>query len=97
MGSWQQHIDRLTARALDLPIEELQRLPRLTWIGQSQLYIENYDALIIFSEQQLRLQTTFGDLNIGGLQLRISGIHEDEILVEGKIISVSYGSYGVKM
>jgi sporulation protein YqfC len=92
MGSWQQHIDRVAARSLHLPAEQLQRLPRLTWIGQSQLYIEHYEQMLNFSEQSLRLQTTFGDLTISGMQLRISGIHEDEILVEGKIISVSYGA-----
>ncbi len=85
-------MDRLTAHTLQLPSEQLQRLPRLTWIGQSQLYIEHYEQMLNFSEQLLRLQTTFGDLTISGLQLRISGIHEDEILVEGKILSVSYGA-----
>lgn len=92
MGSWQQHIDRVTARTLDLPPEHLQRLPRLTWIGQSQLYIEHYEEMIIFSEQLLRLRTVYGDLTISGMKLRISGIHEDEIMVEGKIIAVSYGA-----
>lgn len=92
MASWHQRIDRWTARSLDVPNEQIQRMPRLTWVGQTQLYIEHYDQMVIFSEQLLKLKTAFGDLSISGLQLRISGLHEDEILVEGKILSVSYGS-----
>jgi sporulation protein YqfC len=91
MSSWQQRINRMTAYALSLPAEQVQSLPRLTWIGQSQLYIEHYEEMVVFSEQQLRLRTAYGDLVIHGLQLRICGLYQDEILVEGKILSVSYG------
>jgi sporulation protein YqfC len=78
-------------KGLSLPNESLQRLPRLAWIGTSQVYIENYEHMLVFSDRLLKLQTTLGELTVQGSQLRISGIHEDEILVEGKIFAVSYG------
>ncbi len=91
MVSWNHRLHRAMEKGLSLPDESLQRLPRLAWIGMSHLYIEHYEQMLVFSDHVLKLKTTLGELTVQGAQLRISGIHEDEILVEGKIFAVSYG------
>ena len=65
-------------------------LPRITMIGQLHIYIENHRGLIAFTENEIRLQLSKGQLSIQGNAFVIKTILPEEILLEGVITSVSF-------
>jgi|HigsolmetaAR203D_1030402.scaffolds.fasta_scaffold00630_19 sporulation protein YqfC len=78
-----------TARVLELPQDVVFDLPRLTMIGDRQLYIENHRGVLHFSPDMLRLRLPNGRLEVSGKDLVIRGIWTEEVLVEGVITQVS--------
>lgn len=68
-----------------MPEDVVFELPRLTVIGDRQLYIENHKGVIHFSNEVLRLALSKGELEVSGEQLIIRTIWTDEVFVEGVI------------
>lgn len=85
MRQIKKRLHKLTASWLDMPEDVVFELPRLTLIGDRQLYIENHRGVINFSEDVLRLALSKGELEINGEQLIIRTIWTDEVFVEGVI------------
>lgn len=80
----------LTAGILDLPQDVVFDLPRITMIGNLQLYIENHRGVIGFSDELLRLRLTVGTLEITGQELVIRAILPEEVFIEGTIADIRY-------
>lgn len=85
MGQLKKKFHKLTASLLDMPEDVVFELPRLTVIGDRQLYIENHRGVIHFSNEVLRLALSKGELEVSGEQLIIRTIWSDEVFVEGII------------
>jgi sporulation protein YqfC len=83
-------INKLTAKLLDLPHDVVFDLPRITMIGQHQLYIENHRGVIQFQSDLLRLALTKGVMEVRGTELVLRAILTEEVFVEGHIISLHY-------
>lgn len=75
---------------LDLPQDVVFDLPRVTLIGNMQLYVENHRGVLHFSETQLKLALTHGCMEIRGKQLSIRAILPEEVFIEGFIDEVKY-------
>jgi sporulation protein YqfC len=84
-------LNQLTASLLDLPQDVVQDLPRITMIGNLQLYIENHRGVLHFSPDRLKLALTKGTLEIRGKQLVIRAILTEEVFIEGTIDDIQYG------
>lgn len=85
----QRKMKKWTAKLLDLPQDVVFDLPRITMIGNMQLYIENHEGVLHFSPELLLLQLSMGKLEIRGSELVIRGILSEEVFVEGKIEHVA--------
>lgn len=83
-------IRKFTSDVLDLPQDVIFDLPRLTLIGNMQLYIENHRGVADFSDNLLRLKLSVGGIEITGKQLVIRTITAEEIFVEGLIDHVRF-------
>ncbi|EGL19947.1 MULTISPECIES: sporulation protein YqfC [Paenibacillus] len=83
---WKQ----MTANMLDLPQDVVQDIPRITMIGNVQLYVENHCGVMHFSSEMLRLQLTRGKLEVSGKELVIRAILTEEVLIEGIIADIRY-------
>lgn len=83
MSSW-------TAKFLDVPLDVTMDLPRLTMIGNMQMYIENHRGVLHFTDQFLKLALIKGTLEVHGNSLTIRAILTEEVLVEGTIHEVKY-------
>lgn len=81
-------IRRLTADLLDLPQDVVFDLPRMTMIGDRQLYIENHRGVLHFSQDRLRLALSKGELEVSGADLVIRGIWTEEVFIEGRIVTI---------
>ncbi|MBP1992851.1 sporulation protein YqfC [Paenibacillus eucommiae] len=82
--------NQFTAKLLDLPQDVVQDLPRITMIGNVQLYIENHRSVLHFSSELLKLELTKGKLEVTGKQLVIRAIFTEEVFIEGVIDEVKY-------
>lgn len=87
---WSQKVRQMLANTADLPKDVMLDLPRITMIGQLHIYIENHRGLVTFTEEEIRLALTQGQLSIKGTQFVIKAILPEEILVEGSIHSVAF-------
>lgn len=74
----------------ELPKEIFLNLPRITLIGNLQLYLENFGGIIEYSDEILRLKIKNGEVVIRGRELAIKNFFGEEIYVEGDIKSIEY-------
>lgn len=79
---------KVTAELLDMPHDVVFDLPRLTMIGDRQLYIENHRGVVHFSSERLRLALSKGQLEVTGSSLVIRTIWTEEVFVEGQISNI---------
>ncbi|WP_240376589.1 sporulation protein YqfC [Bacillus piscicola] len=75
---------------MNLPEDVLLDVPRLTMIGQLHLHVENHRGILHFSNEQVRLKLTQGEILINGENFVIKNILPDEILLEGTIVEIRY-------
>ncbi|WP_020615635.1 sporulation protein YqfC [Paenibacillus daejeonensis] len=88
MRHFSRKIRKLTAELLDLPQDVVFDLPRMTMIGDRQLYIENHRGVLHFSQDRLRLALSKGELEVSGADLVIRGIWTEEVFIEGRIEAI---------
>jgi sporulation protein YqfC len=91
MRRWTRKLTKWTTDMLDLPQDVIFDLPRVTMIGNIQLYVENHRGVLHFSENYLKLALTHGHMEIHGKQLSIRAILPEEVFIEGLIDEVKYG------
>jgi sporulation protein YqfC len=87
---WKEKWRRFATGVLDMPQDLTMEMPRITMIGQLQMYIENHRGVLWFSNQELRLLLTKGQLLIRGNNLVIRAILPEEVLVEGVVDQVVF-------
>ena len=87
---WGERLRSWMTKNMELPQDVMMDLPRITMIGQIHIYIENHRGLLAFSDKELRLLLKQGQLLIRGKAFVIKTILPEEILLEGKIDSVTY-------
>lgn len=77
-------------KQIDLPVDVLMDLPRITLVGQVHIYIENHRGLLVFSDKEVRLLLKHGQLLIKGQSFVIKTILPEELLLEGIIEQVTF-------
>ncbi|NLT95800.1 MAG: sporulation protein YqfC [Clostridia bacterium] len=75
---------------LDIPKDVILDLPKITVIGDIQIYIENHRGIIEYSRELVRLSTSLGQLIIKGEDLILRNISIEEIYIDGKIKEVGF-------
>jgi sporulation protein YqfC len=90
MRSITKKFNQFTAKMLDLPQDVVMDLPRMTLIGNVQLYIENHRGVLHFSSERLLLALSKGRLEVEGRQLVIRAILTEEVFVEGVIDQIKF-------
>jgi sporulation protein YqfC len=78
------------AEVLELPKEIVLNVPKLTMVGNGGLIIENYKGVIQYEETKVRINTSIGVIKIMGEGLVIKEITSENIMVDGKIISIEF-------
>jgi sporulation protein YqfC len=87
---WVHKARQWMTKTMDLPEDVMMDLPRITMIGQIHIYIENHRGLLTFTDNEVRLLLKQGQLLIRGQSFVIKMILPEEILLEGKIVEVTY-------
>ncbi|OZU89931.1 sporulation protein YqfC [Virgibacillus indicus] len=90
MKKLHQRIRPWLIKYLALPSDVLLGLPRITIIGQIHVYIENHQGLATYSDNELKLKTNKGYIQITGSSFVLKMMLPEEILLEGKIKEVKF-------
>lgn len=85
-----KRVEYLLAHFLELPKDVVMDLPRITLLGDMQLYVENHRGIIEYTKERIRISTGLGELLINGSSLVLRNIFPDEIAVDGKIKGVCF-------
>lgn len=85
-----REIQQKLGKALDLPHDMVFNLPKITVIGNAQLYIENHRGIIEYSPEKIRLSVESGEVEICGEMLMIRAINNEDIHLDGVIDAVRF-------
>nr|WP_244270525.1 sporulation protein YqfC [Proteiniborus ethanoligenes] len=75
---------------LELPKDITLDLPKITMIGNIQLYIENHKGIIEYGSTRIRINTNGGIIRIIGKKMIIKTIITEEIIIYGEIEAVEF-------
>jgi sporulation protein YqfC len=78
------------ADLLELPRDIVLDLPKITLVGNLQLYIENHKGIIEYSTGLVQVNTKAGILVVTGTGLTIRTIVVEEIIIVGRIDRVEF-------
>ncbi len=78
------------ADLLELPRDIVLDLPKITMVGNLQLYIENHKGIIEYSTGMVRVNTKTGILVVTGAELVLRTIVVEEIIIVGRIDRVEF-------
>lgn len=84
-GNGKRRIDKW----LEMPTEIVSSVPKFTIVGFDEILIENYKGILEYEEIYIRINTHIGIVNINGFNLNLEQISGDDILVTGKIDSIT--------
>lgn len=72
-------------RALEMPLELLKNIPRVTIIGNENVLIENYKSIVEYEKNIIRVSN---NVCILGEELNVSELSAEELIITGKIKSI---------
>jgi sporulation protein YqfC len=82
-------VKRKVADLFDFPQDVVLDLPRVTLIGNIQLYIENHKGITLYEKNKIRISVTNGELVVDGEDLHLRTVYNDDIYIEGSIKNIS--------
>lgn len=78
------------AQILELPDDLIMDLPRITMLGNKQLLIENHRGIVEYTPEFIKINLSYGALNIVGEGMFLGNLQVEQILIEGKIREIRY-------
>lgn len=76
--------------ALDIPREVVIDLPVITIVGNREISIENFNRLIEYTNERIRLDTKSGVISMEGIDLEAKSMTAEIITIKGKIINIGF-------
>lgn len=78
------------AKLLDVPPEVVSDFPQIVLSGNQEIRVENFEGLLEYTMQTVRLNTKCGVLVISGVNLQAQKMTADYIIISGTIIQVGF-------
>lgn len=78
------------AGMFEIPTDVMFDLPKITLLGNVQLYIENHRGIIEYRPEAIRISVNTGEVEVIGKELVIRAITSEEIHLDGLIQAVNY-------
>lgn len=78
------------AEKLDLPRDVILNLPKITITGDNEITIENHKGVILFEENEIKINSYVGLITICGSGFEILFMGGSTLTVNGKFKSVVY-------
>jgi sporulation protein YqfC len=89
-------LSKNVGEALDFPPDVAGNGPKITIIGRQEVLVENYQEIVEFTTEEIRLSTLEGELCFTGRGFVLKTVLATELRIEGKLDSLTYrgGSEG---
>lgn len=78
------------ADKLDLPRDIILNMPKITVTGDNEIIIENHKGVVLFGEEQVKINSGVGLISIYGSRFEILFMGGSTITIGGKFKSVVY-------
>lgn len=75
---------------LDLPRDVILNVPKITVTGDNEIIIENHKGVVLFGENQVRINSGVGLISIYGSRFEILFMGGSTITIGGKFKSITY-------
>ncbi len=83
-------LKRRIMEELDLPMETVFDVPRLTVLGNEQALVENHKGIYEYYPDVVRLLSGCGMLTLTGEELALRELSKERLFVCGKISTIEY-------
>ena len=78
-------------KALEIPQEVLLGVPKLTIVGNMQIWIENHTGLVEYNPEKVRVTSSLGVICVTGKDFVLVELLPTELKVEGKLQQINFG------
>ena len=78
------------AEKLDFPRDVILNIPKITITGDNEITIENHKGIILFNDEEVKINSGVGLISIDGSRFEIRFIGGSTITITGKFKSVTY-------
>lgn len=78
------------SKLFEVPPEVMSDFPKIALTGNKEISIENFNNLIEYTTQKIRMSTKCGILIIDGIELEVNKMTADYIIIKGTIIQVGF-------
>lgn len=78
------------SKLFEVPPEVVSDFPKIVLAGNQEVSIENFNGLIEYTTQKIRMNTKCGILVIDGIELEIRKMTADYIMIKGTIIQIGF-------
>ena len=83
----------IIAEKLNLPKDIILNIPRIIVTGDNEIYIENHKGIVLFEENEVKVNSSVGMFSIKGSRFEILFIGGSTITISGKFKSIEYEQY----
>jgi sporulation protein YqfC len=83
-------LSKNVGEVLDFPPDVVGNGPRITITGRHEILVENYLEIIEFTEEEIRLDTTEGELVFAGKEFVLKTVLATELRIGGELSSLTY-------
>lgn len=80
----------LLADLTELPKDIMLDMPRITMVGNVQIYLENHRGIVDYDADSIRINISSGSICITGKNLVVRNIMIDEIIIDGNIDGIRF-------
>lgn len=89
-------LSKNVGEALDFPPDVAGNGPKITIIGRQEVLVENYQEIVEFTTEEIRLSTLEGELCFTGRGFVLKTVLATELRIEGELDSLTFrgGSEG---
>ncbi|MPN53140.1 hypothetical protein SDC9_200804 [bioreactor metagenome] len=84
-------LSKNVGNALDFPPDVSGNGPKITITGRQEVLVENYQEIVEFTTEEIRLSTLEGELCLTGQGFMLRTVLATELRIEGQLISLTFG------
>ncbi|NLI91646.1 MAG: sporulation protein [Peptococcaceae bacterium] len=84
-------LQKQAGEVLEFPSDILDGGPKITLMGRSEMIVEYFQDVILFSNEEIILKTPQGKLSIRGKSFVLTTVLDTEIHLHGQISQLSFG------
>ena len=77
------------ALAVDLPGEPVPKLPLVELAGERRVLVENHNGVTEYGKEEIRVKVAYGQLCICGMDLELAKMTREQLVIIGRIDSIT--------